>query len=459
MYELAGLPIYFLIAYNLLFFYKIWLNPFTISRSELLSTFYPSWLYIGQKIREGKSWRYEPYYWLNFHAHPVLSSYYPPHIITSYIASFLSLDSAFSLLSRTILVHFVFTSIGWYLTVSTWASPTVALFGAITLTYSAYNIKQQPCTVYTISWFSWLIYGITIQNLAISSISCGMVLLSGYYPIGIQMLLLSFLASLLWWGPLSLLWIPIGVLIGLPQIIPFIKYIPKTIRVKSNEKVDVGYWEKTWYPGLSALFLAFYSTSRIWPLLIISLLLSLGLFSKYLPRISYRWLFTVQFCLGWMALSGLTRVEASLVPLILFLQAFDLYWHNSRLIPTLPFSELPKKPSWAFYNPLARYLSNSLGEHRVSGLPYPLFTGIINKFRTLGYSGGMQLSLMAKFRNDTSANGSGAHDWFKLKNDGEDVDRYRVKFAYTRKGIDWLPTPIKYLYENPRIQPCASKSS
>ena len=307
--------------------------------------------------------------------------------------------------------------------------------------------------MYTIAWFPWLLYGITTNNILISSIACGMSLLAGYYPIGIQTLAISGLASLLWGR--NLLWIPIGVIIGLPQLIPFLKYLPKTIRTKANEKIEVGYWEKTWYVGLSAIILTFYSTSRINLLLPISILLSLGLFSRYLPRISYRWLFTVQFCLGWMAASGIAnlRLSPSQSMLLLFIQAFDLYWHNSRLIPIFPYAELPKRPLQAFKCHLTAFLEANLKpQNRVSGLPYPLFTGIINNLKTLGYSGGMQLKLMAKWRNDKSPNGSGEHDWFRSNKDGVALDRSRVKFSYSRKGLDWAITPIKHLYKNPRMQ-------
>lgn len=443
-----------LILFNFLFFYRLYRNPYTLSRSELLSTFYPSWLYIGRQARKLKLWKYEPCYWLNFHAHPVLSSYYPPHVLTAWIASFLNLDMAFVLLTRTILVHFVWMSIGWYLLLNlNYTGLSLLLFGVLTLTYSAYNIKQQPCIIYTISWFPWLLLGITQNNVLISSVAFGMILLSGYYPIGIQMLGISILASLLWGR--NLLWVPIGVLIGLPQLVPFLRYLPKTIRMRTNEKVDVGFWEKTWYPGITALILVIYSSSRIWLLLVISVLLSLGLFSKYLPRISYRWLFTVQFCLGWMAVSGLSNITSNfmLVTSLLIIQAFDLYYHNSKLIPTYPYAELQKRPQQAFNTKLTAFLEANLkSDERVSGLPYPLFTGIINGIKTLGYCGGMQLKLMAKFRGDLNPNGSGAHDWFKLKEDDTALDRHRVRFAYTRKRPYWKASPIRHLWENPRIQ-------
>jgi hypothetical protein len=121
-------------------------------------------------------------------------------------------------------------------------------------------------------------------------------------------------------------------------------------------------------------------------------------------------------------------------------------------LPPRPFSELTKKPSLAFNNRLTRYLEKHLENYRISGLPYPLFTGHINRFRTLGYSGGMQLKLMAKFRNDTNPNGNGSHDWFKDNDYDERLTSYRVRFSFSRKKLDkWMPTPIKHLYRNPAL--------
>ena len=443
-----------LIVYNFLFFWKIWINPFTISRSELLSTFYPSWLYIGRQLRQSKSWKHEPCYWLNFHAHPVLSSYYPPHVITSWIASFLNLDDAFVLLTHTILAHFIWMSLGWYFLLNiSYTSIPLLIFGALTLTYSGYNIKQQPCIVYTISWFPWLLYGIASNNVFIASLSCGMTFLSGYYPLGIQTLGISGLASLLWgW---NLLWVPVGILIGLPQLIPFLRYLPKTIRTVQSELVSVGFWEKAFFPGTPVFFLIWFSTSRVWPLLVIGSILALGVGQKCLPRISHRWLFTVQFCLGWMAVSGLANlsIPAGATYALVILQGFSLYIVNSSLIPTLPYAELWNRPSRAFKTRITAFLEAHLDpNNRVSGLPYPIFTGLINGFKTLGYSGGMQLKLMAKWRNDTNPNGSGEHDYFKRNSDGEAVDRARVQFAFTSSKLDWQSTSVPRLWCNPRLQ-------
>ena len=456
--------IWLLIAYHFLFFWRVYSKPFSVARSELLSTFFPSWVHLG---REGV--KHDKYFWGNYSAHPVLSSYYPPHYLTSIFSG-----ASFKSFIWNITLHHLVASIGWYLLILSWSNQYVALFGSITLTYSAYNIKQQPCIAYTIGWFPWLLLGIATNNLILASVSFGMILLAGYYPLGIQMFIVATFATVLWGqGVSSLAWIPMGTIIGAFQVFPFVKYLPKTIRTNKHDSIGkvpwwhfisvfhpikpsingVGYWEMAYYSGLLAPFLACFTTRRVWPLTLISTALMMGLASPHLPRIPARWSFTFQFTLGWMATSGFNNlcIDSKVWLGIILIQAFDLYWHNREYIVTEPYSELPQRPSWAFNTPLTRYLEEHLGNDRVSGLPYPLFTGHVNKLRTLGYSGGMQLKSMAKFRGDTNPNGSGEHDWFKSNTDSERLDRYRVRFAFSRKKLDWEPTIIPNLYKNPRI--------
>jgi len=460
-----------LVAYHILFFWRIYSNPFSVARSELLSTFFPSWVHLGRGEKDDK------YFWGNYDAHPVLSPYYPFQFLGAKLIKTLSLNQAFKVLAWLVSLHHLFASIGWYYLVLSWSNQYVALFGAVTLTYAGYTIKQQPCIVYTIAWFPWLLLGIATNNKLLALLSLGMVLLAGYYPIGLQIILIAIGAAIMWgahpW------FVPMGFLIGLPQLIPFLKHLPKTIRANQHDDIGkvpwwhfisllkpirsningVGYWEMSYYIGLIPLILIPFATSRVWPLALIAALLMMGCLAQYLPRIPARWSFTFQFALGWMATSGFNNlcIDSTLWLSLILLQAFDLYWNNSKLLVTEPYSELPQRPSWAFNTPLTRYLEANLGDNRVSGLPYPLFTGHINKLKTLGYSGGMQTKLMARLRNDTNPNGSGEHDWFRSNQDDERLTAYeaqfgRVAFAFSRKVIDkWLGTGIRDLYRNPRV--------
>lgn len=444
------------------------------ARSELLSTFFPTWIWQGLQWSKGRIPKYDSHFWLNANAHPVVSTYYPVHILSAALLGKISksLDIAFSFFICTIYAHAGFTLVGWYLLLLKFNQPLGALFGAITFTFSAYNWKQQPCFIYTVAWFPWLLTGIASHNILLTSVAFGMVILAGYYPIGIQIALIAGCASVLWNCPPY--WVPIGVLIGLPQLIPFIKYLPKTIRANKHDNIGkvpwwhpisllmpkllrhnlngVGYWEMAYYVGIVPLGLLLASSSRAWIIGVVSYFLMIGVGSQFFPRIPARWCFSFQFALGWCAVSGLTNLHLTerVLAGICFLQAFDLIWHNADLIPTSPYSELYNKPSRAFNTRLTRYLEGVKG--RVSGLPYPLFTGHINQLLTLGYSGGMQLRLMAKWRMDRNPNGSGGHDFFRDNVDGECLDRARVEYAYTPARIDWEATPIPRLYRNPRIK-------
>ena len=448
-----------------------------LARSELLSTFFPTWLWQG---REWSKWRipkYDLYYWVNAYAHPVISTFYPSGIISSFLSQKVSLDKGFILLVFNIILHRLFEGAGWYLLVSLWSNALIGIFGAITFTLAGYNWKQQPCFQYTIAWFPWLLLGIAKCSTLLAGVSFGMILLAGYYPIGIQIALVAGLATIYWKCPPY--WIPIGLLIGSVQLIPFLKYLPKTIRTNKVSNIGkvpwwhfsslvfpkafrfyingVGHWETSYYIGIIPLLTIWYTTSRAVVLVILATWLMLGLFSRHLPRIPARWSFTFQFSLIWCALSGLNNLNLpnTVLFLLCLIQAFDLLTNNLDLLIIRPYSELWNRPSHAFNTRLTRFLeaeSTKKGIYRVSGLPYPLFTGHVNRIRTLGYSGGMQLKLMAKWRNDNNPDGGGAHDFFKGGGNPDDLTRYRVKFAYcASQPLNWERTDIPRLWRNPKV--------
>ena len=430
MHELAGISVY-LVAFHLLFFWNLYSNPFSMATSELLSTFFPTWIWQGREWSKGRIPKYDSCFWLNSHAHPVISTYYPGNCLSLLCVNFFGLDFSFKVYLFEMLIHYLWASIGWFLVLSHYLPPYASLFGAITFTYQAYHIKQQPCIVYTIAWFPWIAL---CPWLAVS-----MILLAGYYPLAVYLLPLGLFLNHDFpsWS--------LGFLLGSIQLVPFIKYLPKTIKSKKQTMEEVGHWETNFYFGLIPIILLVLHPqwSYLWIFLPI---ISSFFLRNHLPRIYQRaWLLSAYIAI-WLSISLIPRSIASL---LLIIQCADLWLHN-RQIPTRPYCELYKKPSLAFNTSLTRYLEKNLGDSRVSGLPWPLFTGLINNFKTLGYSGGMQLKLMAKWRNDNDPNGSGQHDGFRSNLTDEQLRRHRVAFAYRSSCPDkWMQTEVRHLYKAP----------
>lgn len=412
----------FLILFNIFFFWEIYQKPFTLATGELLSTFFPTWR--GPRFND---------YWGDNYTYPVLSSFYPPQVILKALSEKLSDDRAFRVYVYHLLLHFLFGSIGWYFAIlSITSSVWVALLGALTFTYQAFHIRQQPCLVYTISWFPWMLCGLAHASI-LSSIAVGMMLLGGYYPLAIYILPLGFLINP-WQMALSTV---IGSIIALPQLIPFIKHLPKTIKQKA-EPIPTPPWESKFYFGIVPLLLASW-----WHLVLIPVVICLYLLRFRLPRVPFR--SGIIICYGFIALSLLQalKLPKEAIWALIVIQALDLWLHN-RLLPSRPYCELYNKPSRAFNTTLTKYLDKHL-TGKVSGLPWPLFTGLINRFKTIGYCGSMQTKEMWAWRR------SFKHDPFIDGIDENELTKRNVQFAYTCKKLDWIKTPVRFLYRNPAL--------
>lgn len=431
MQSIQNILILALVLFNLLFFWELYTRPMTMATGELLSTFFPAWVWQGRQWAKWRIPKHEPYYWLNTNSHPVLSTYYPCNVISSLWSSILSLDKAFTLFVLSLGFHLFLCSIGWYLLIKPFGN-LLAFFGAITFTYQAFHIRQQPCLVYTVSWFPWIAI---CPGLAI-----GMILLAGYYPLAIYLLPLGLLLN---HDPIQ--WL-IGLAIGSVQLVPFLRYLPKTIRANKQKAVETPPWEKPCYFGMIPLMLVSWRHLVLIPIAIV-----LYLITNKLPRVPWRSAIILTYLFIGLSLWHLSdlHLPPKAIWLLASLQCLDLWLHN-RLIPTRPYCELYQVPSRVFNTKLVKLLESQLGNERVSGLPWPLFTGMINEFRTLGYNGGMQLKLMAKFRNDPD--GMGNHDWFRSNEDDSRLEQFRVRFAYTGKRPDnWIPTAVRSLYRNPAV--------
>ena len=127
-----------------------------------------------------------------------------------------------------------------------------------------------------------------------------------------------------------------------------------------------------------------------------------------------------------------------------------------------PYTQRWERPSKAYTTQVTAFLTPLMGRtpYRVSGLPYPNSTGLIQGIKTMGYSGGFMTKKMAYFRGVTNPDGGEPDDLANLH-----LNWYGVKFAYTHRPLDkpyspggpnsdvnclskWKATPIPHLYEN-----------
>jgi len=90
-------------------------------------------------------------------------------------------------------VHYLWASVGGYLLFSSLGyGPWVSIFGAVTLTHTAYAVKQSNSIVYTLAWFPWLLLGAVSGSLPLWLGSAAMGTLAGYWPLWIYSVPLSF---------------------------------------------------------------------------------------------------------------------------------------------------------------------------------------------------------------------------------------------------------------------------
>ena len=336
--------------------------------------------------------------------------------------------------------HYALSFVSYLWLFNTFSDPLPALFGALTITFGSYALKQQPCIIYTLAWFPLTLY----QDPIVSSIAIGMMILAGYYPFAIYLIPISIGAHILWY---SEAWLLMGIIIGLPQIIPFLKHLPQTIK-RLDDKCESPEVERRFYIGIIPLILIPFSTSHVSFLILVSAIFALGLFKSYFPRVHERWLIVTQFGIGWASVNALSNLQLSNTALAILLgvHAFDLFWHNSQCLPPRPYCELWQRPSRVFNSKLTAFLEANLGGGKVSGLPYPLFTGHVNSIQTIGYCGSMQTKEMWAWRK------SFRHDPFIDGVDEDDLTKHGIQYAFSRKRLDrWSETPIKHLYRNPNL--------
>jgi len=431
-----------LVLFNIIFFKKLILNPFLNCTSELASTYFPQW-------RDYKF--FDTNYYFYPLGIPFLCMFYPFHWITHKISKKMSLDYAFCVMHYGIIAHYILSSVLAFIMFRQWYVDGYALIGAISYSYGAYNIKpNNPTIAFTIAW----IPAMFIQGW-VGAVGLGMCLLAGYYPLLIFMVPLA-----LWNNPICAL----GVIIGAIQVCPFCIYLLRSIRtcVHTRSKAGkasifsllnaitgtipnrsisgVGYPEVVTYCGILAIPCAFFAHSSMWVILALSIVMMFGVNLPF-SRNPARACFLFQFALVWLMVNGLSNLAIDW-RIALLVQGFSLM-ANRDLFPVFPFSEQWRKPSYWFESKFVNEIKSLVKDRIISGLPFPHFTGYINDFKVLPYTGGFAIAKFAKEYDYIQ----GVHDYFEHFDDYEKAESFGIEFAYSRKELKWKKTKIKNLWQ------------
>ena len=281
--------------------------------------------------------------------------FYLPSRLLAYLVATWEREYAFKAYTVFILIHSFIASLGAFIAFSHYVAPLPALLGSLTIAYGAYMVKPQtPCAMFTMAWIPWMLVP------GLGWLGLGMAILGGYFPV----LLVAMPLALL--NP-SCLW---GVFLGLPQIIPFLWYLPRSIR--ASQKLDAE-WGKMplkrflinlrmpengiHFPeyafGVGVCLWLWILHPTLWLFLpLIGFVGARGWF--VIARIPARWVYLVSFGLVFASIFAITDTIA--VPLIV-LQGF-LLWKNRDIYPSFPFSQWWREPSeWDYGN--ATYPGNT----------------------------------------------------------------------------------------------------
>ena len=363
-----------LIGYWLLFWRKFLWNPYLLCTSEIASTFFPHWRWMGRQLRQGIFPSQDDIFYKLPGSIPFLATFYPPNLITAYLGSFLKEDHAFRLYAYFIIAHFLLCSIFAYQLFGN-------LFGAITLAYAGYVIKPNtPTFVFSATWIP-----LALKGGVLGAVGWSMSLFGGYYPILVYVLPLIALLQ-----PLSFIG---GCFMASSQLLPFLGYFKRSVRI--GEKVDKSFGRISWWK-LSDLINPIRSIGAtngvhypevmmymgiapflIWHLswwnipLSISILVCLGILDS-VQRIPARSLYLLTLSVCFLA------QDTNLGILLLILQAF-LLLQNSSIYPSFPFSQWWDKPS-------------RLYSKKPKSYNWPFITGYREGIKISHYVGAFKLS-------------------------------------------------------------------
>jgi len=364
-----------LVLYFFIFWHKFIINPYKLCTSEIASTYFPHWRWMGMELRRGVFPASDNIYYKLPGSIPFLSTFYPPSLVLSYIGSFLSLDRAFRLYVYMIIGHYLLASLFAY-----WLFGN--LFAAITLAYAGYVIKPNtPCFAFSVTWVP-----LALKGGVIGAVAWAMALFGGYYPVLVYVVpVIAFLQ------PLSCI---AGCLMAVPQLIPFLGYFKRSVRMNQKPERNFGklpplmltklvdpsrfigtvngvhYPEVMMYMGIAVLFI--FHASWWWVPLSIGICVAVGLLPS-LQRVPARTFYLVSLCLTMLACQS----EFCKAWWLILFQAWLLY-QNSSIYPSFPFNQWWDRPSKLYHK-------------KPKLFNWPYITGYLENRRTSTYEGAFRL--------------------------------------------------------------------
>lgn len=463
---MIALTLFWIIAFRSFF-----LNPWSFATSETISRDFPLWRHIGEQLRKGQL-PHDPYYNPTLWGIPFCNMWYPTHLITSWVGSHLPLDISFLLFMGHALIHYLFASVCAYLLFLPYGI-LPALFGAITLVYAQPYIRTCCFQMYSICWIPFILLTLTTGHPILAGVGCYM-LMAGGYP-GIMMYTLPIFLFIGWEHIGGFL---LSLTLCIPQTIVTSRYLKTSVRTLQKYKDraigslplwhivtqpllltrknlnGVLYPETSLSIGRIALVIGCISIGMNFPTLILclSIYLMMGRYSRSpIPmRVAARGYYLWPIAWAYLVMLTLStlQVGTEILAILLLLHSWDIIANNIPNMLFFPFMEEAGKPSEQFDTPLTRYLTSHMSmDDRVSGLPHPLFTGYIGKYRTLGYVGGCEELEHWRWIGSGNPQGSSSHDWFDFHPYDNPGDVRDIKYAYTHEcPRGWGDTPVKNLY-------------
>lgn len=450
-----------LVSYFIFFYWQVITHPYSVASAESLDCDFPSFVLCGREWSKLKV-PYDEYYFGKITGART-GTFYPVNIVLSVIASKLHMDKAWIIYLANVLGHSLVTAIAAYYL---FGQGLIGLFGALVWGFMAYHVKFTLWYTQTFAWISLTILALVNKSI-LTGLCLGMLILCGHPPLLFYTLYFVGAYSLV--QPKTLQALPIGLTIGLPQILSFYIYRKGSVRhkftlddnvrdgslplwsylfmfipVRIRDFVgNVGYEEWCFYITPIVGLLAFYSHNLwLWIVVLLCVGLSLGkglfkLFSKLMFRFPHRWGYFASFAFISLSVDGLRNLNLNETNLwLLIITTGWLLLYNRDTILLYPFKQDSGRPSKFFDTPLMRYLERHAKV--VNNLPYPVYSGQLNKVHTLGYTGGNHNAELGKLLG-IPHNGEAPYNIFDHYPDGFIVGKLNISHHIgTKPSNRWL---------------------